>query len=180
MSKKNCREIPRAKIQQGVDLCKKNIFVFLSTAEILLKSDNLGHAAMNVEFAIEEFGKALMLKDEYEKRTDPVQVADSVFRSHHRKSERAWKSGDPSALDSKFKMISDGGFERSDDGKQGFSRAFTQVINITHYIRLECAFVDYDNSENDWFLGHVEITKERLRNLLEHIREKTTNLALIP
>lgn len=159
---------------------QKSIFAFLSTAEILLKSDNLDHVAIIVEFAIEEFGKALMLKDEYEKRTDPVQVADSVFTSHHRKSERAWKSGAPSALDSKFRMISDGGFERSDDGKQGFSRAFEQVINISHYIRLECAFVDYDDTENDWFLGHVEIAKERLRGLLEHVREKTTNLALFP
>ena len=180
MRKKNYMEIPRAKIQQGVDMCKKNISVFLNTAEILLKSEYLDHAAINVEFAIEEFGKALMLKDEYEKRTASVQVAESVFRNHPRKSERAWKGDDPFALDSKFRMISEGGFERSDDGKQGFSRGFEQVINISHYIRIECAFVDWDVDENDWFLGHKEISEGRLRNLLEHIREKTTNLVLIP
>lgn len=73
-------------------------------------------------------------------------------------------------------MISNGGFERSDNGEQGFSRAFSQVINITHYIRLECAFVDYDKNDNWWVLGHTEITRERLQSLLEHVREKTTSI----
>jgi AbiV family abortive infection protein len=133
--KKKDREIPRAKIQEGVNLCKKNIFSFLNTAESLLESDNLNHAAINVEFAIEEFGKILILKDEYGKGTDPVQVPDDVFTSPKHKPERAWKIGDPYALDSKYKMISNGGFERNDNGKQGFSRGFSQQHTRLHAVR---------------------------------------------
>lgn len=96
--RKEDREIPRTKIQEGVDLCKRNIFVFLDTAESLLESGNSNQAAINVEFAIEEFGKILMLRDEYGKGTDPVQVPDNVFTSHKQKSERAWKIGDPQHL----------------------------------------------------------------------------------
>lgn len=69
-----------------------------------------------------------------------------------------------------------GGFERSDNGKQGFSRAFSQVINITHFIRMECAFVDFDETEKDWFLGHGQLVKERMLSLLEHVREKTNKI----
>ena len=178
MSKPQYREIPRAKVQEGIDLCKKNIYVFLETAENLIKSDNLNHAAILLEFGIEEFGKILLLKDEYTKDTDPVQVPDIVFRNHKHKSERAWKIGDADALDANYKMLSDGGFERSDDEKQGFARAFEQAIYISHYIRMECAFVDFDENEKDWFLGHEHLVRERMQNLLEHIREKTANVKL--
>jgi AbiV family abortive infection protein len=178
MNKKEYREIPRAKIQEGIDLCKMNIFVFLNTAKGLLKADNLNHAAINAEFAIEEFAKILMLKDEYEKGSDPVQVPNNIFTDHKKKSKRAWKSDDPYALNPKYKMVSNGGFERSDNGKQGFTRGFSQVINISHYIRCECAFVDYDENDDRWYVGHEEIVKERLQNLIEHVREKTTSVAL--
>lgn len=173
------REIPISKIQEGIDLCKGNIGSFLDTAENLIKHDNLNHAAINLEFGIEEFGKILMLKDEYVKGTDPVRVPDNVFRNHKNKSERAWKTNDAEALDANFKMISEGGFDRSEDGKQGFSRAFEQVILITHFIRMECAFVDFDENEKDWFLGHGQLVKDRMQALLEHIREKTSNVTLL-
>jgi hypothetical protein len=138
----------------------------------------LNHAVIYAEFAIEEFGKILMLRDEYGKGSDPVQVPDKVFTSHRGKPERAWKRGDSCALDSKYKMISKGGFQRSPDRKCGFSRGFSQVIDISHYIRLECAFVDYSVEEKLWFVGHLKIVKDRLQELLNHIRIKTTNLAL--
>jgi len=166
------RDIPREKILKGFNLCKKNIHIFLDTAEILINSEYLNHGAINIEFAIEEFGKLLMLKDEYVKGSDPIRISNQLFLSHKNKSERAWKQGDIDTLDIGYKMISEGGFGRSDDGKQGFSRAFSQVINISHFIRLECAFVDFDENEKEWFLGHSQLSKERMVNLINHIKEK--------
>lgn len=172
------REIPKSKLQYGIDLCKKNIFIFIETAGTLIKSGNLNHSAINLEYGVEEYGKILMLKDEFAKPADPMQVPDTVFRSHKNKSERAWRIGDPDALDIKYKMISEGGFQRSDDGKQGFSRAFEQAIFINHFIRMECAFVDFDENEKDWFLGHSQLVRERIQLLLEHLTEKTNNVKL--
>ncbi len=165
-------------MQKGINLCKENICVFLETADILVNTGNLNHAAINIEFAIEEFGKSLMLKDEFAKGSDPVQVSDNVFSNHVGKSERAWKNGDADALDSSYRMISEGGFERSDNGKQGFSRGFSQAINISHFIRMECAFVDFDKNEREWFVGHPQLSKKRIQNLIEHIRQKTRNINL--
>jgi hypothetical protein len=178
MNTSQYREIPRAKIQQGIELCKKNIFAFLETTKCLISSNNLNHAAINLEFAIEEFGKILFLKDEYAKQVDPIQVPNIVFTSHKNKSKRAWRIDDVDALDSDYKMISEGGFERSDDGREGFSRFFEQVIYITHFIRLECAFVDFDVTEREWFLGHPQIVGERIQKLVEHLSEKTEKIQL--
>lgn len=171
-------DIPRGKMQDGVNLCKKNIGVFLVTAENLVDSHNLNHAAIIVEFAIEEFGKILMLKDEFVKGSNPVQVPHNVLTNHIGKSERAWKTGDGDALDIRFKMISDGGFERSDNGKKGYSRGYSQVINISHFIRLECAFVDFDENVKEWFVGHPQLSKNRLQNLIEHIKKKVGKVVL--
>jgi AbiV family abortive infection protein len=178
MTKGKSREIPRAKMQDGINLCKENIFAFLETAEKLANFGNLNHAAINIEFAIEEFGKILMLKDEFAKGDDQVQVSNNVFKYHPTKSKRAWKEADADALDVSYRMISEGGFERSENGKQGFPRAFSQVIYISHYIRLECAFVDFDENEKDWFLGHPQLVKNRIQELIEHIRQKTANIVL--
>jgi hypothetical protein len=137
----------------------------------------LNHSAINVEFAIEEFAKILMLRDAYITDSDPVQVPNHVFSNHQKKSERAWKEDDPHALNSHYKMISGGGFERSDNGKVGFSRGFEQVIYISHYIRCECAFVDFDDGQ--WYVGHTNIEKVRLQSLIAHIKERTSNISLL-
>lgn len=171
-------EIPRKKMQNGINLCKENIRIFLETAEKLVESGNLNHAAINIEFAIEEFGKILLLKDEFAKGSDPVQVPRNLVTTHIGKSERAWKTGDADTLDISYKMISEGGFERSDNGKQGYSRGYSQVINISHFIRLECAFVDFDENAKEWFLGHSQLANDRMQNLIEHIRQKTVSIAL--
>lgn len=168
------RLIQRNKIQQGIDLCKENIFAFLETAQSLLDTNNLNHATISAEFAIEEFGKILMIRDACKSGSDPVQVPNQVFTSHEDKSDRAWRKNDLYALDPRYKMISKGGFERSDNGKQGFSRSFTQAINITHDIRKECAFVDYCEDEGLWYLGHPEIDEVKLQNLIDHVKEKTS------
>ena len=170
--KKNLVDIPREKMFKGVSLCKENIQIFLDTAETLINSENLDQGAINIEFAIEEFGKVLKLKDEFVKGSNPIQVPCEVFRSHKGKSERAWKKGDIDTLDVSYRMISEGGFGINDDGKQGFSRAFSQVVNISHHIRLCCAFVDFDKNENEWFLGYPQLSKNRMKDLIKHIRQK--------
>lgn len=175
------KKIPRAKIQDGIDLCKKNIFDFLTGAESLLSANNLNYATVSVEFAIEEFAKILVLIDEQRKGFDPVEVPIWVFADHVRKSQRAWDISDPNALDSSYKMISNCGFERiykkyCRDKTTGFSLGYELSIDMTHDVRLECIFVTFDEQSNQWFLGHENISKERIQKLIEHVRHKTAIL----
>ena len=164
--KKEYVEIPQAKFVEGVDKIKGNIVSFLESAEILLKHNKLDHSAILAEFAIEELGKILMLQDEYHNTlSDPVKVPKPILRSHRGKSDRAWQY-----LNRDFKMSSMGGFERSDDGTIGFE----QVTFSSHNTRLECAFVDFANS-NRWYVGR-NIDPLQLQKQIDHIREKTSSI----
>ena len=80
-------EIPRNKFQNGIESVKNNISNFLDSAEILIRQDKLDHANILTEFSIEELGKILMLKDEYEKqKSDPVKIPRHILKSHKGKS----------------------------------------------------------------------------------------------
>ena len=171
MSRKTT-EIPKAKFAEGINKIKMNITSFLDSAEDVLKSNKADHAAIFTEFAIEELGKMLMLKDEYENSSsDTINVPKSIFRTHKGKSDRAWQF-----LDQDFKMISKGGFERSDDGNIGFERGFEQVTFASHHTRLECAFVDFESS-NRWYVGR-NIDPAKLKEQIDHIREKALGVMI--
>lgn len=171
--RKEYKEIPRAKMQEGIALCKKNIRDFLNSADVLVKDGKLDHATICAEFAVEELGKILMLRDEYRKNLiDAFEVPMTVFTNHKGKVDRAWQYLDP-----KYRMISKGGFERREDGKLGFDRGFEQVTYASHKTRLECAFVDFYESSNQWYVGR-NIDPTKLHEQIEHVREKTANIAL--
>jgi AbiV family abortive infection protein len=158
----NVIEIPKARIQEGIDLCKTNIIDFLNDAKLMIAEKRLNHAYVSIEFAIEEFGKAIMLRESLESSTtDPVIVRDSVFKSHKGKSEKAW-----SVLDSKFKTIYDEGY--FDEAFFDF-KYFETNTKASHDTRLQCAFVDYDGHR--WFIGR-NIKEKLLNELINHIESK--------
>ncbi|MEJ2271447.1 MAG: AbiV family abortive infection protein [Candidatus Bathyarchaeota archaeon] len=167
--KNNYYEIPKSEFEDGIKKIKKNILNFLDSAEILLNSNKKDHASILTEFAIEELGKILMLKDEYDNLSNSIKIPKSVFRTHKGKSERAWQF-----LNQSYRMISNGGFERSDDGSIGFERGFEQVTFASHNTRLECAFVDFENSKR-WYVGR-NIDSTKLKEQIKHIQEKIQEL----
>ena len=154
--------VPRTKLQEGIDKCKRNISDFLSEAELLMSENRLNHAVVMVEFGIEEFGKILMLKDAFAlDLSDPFKVEGENFYNHTRKSKRAW-----AFLNPEFKQLYDEGiclagtlFERG---------IAIENIEASHTTRCECAFVDF--SANSWLLGW-NIKAELLQNQINHIRE---------
>ena len=80
--KAKIREIPRAKFDEGINKIKMNVKSYLDSAEELLTT-NKDHAVILTEFAIEELGKILMLKDEYEADySDIIIVPESIFKTH--------------------------------------------------------------------------------------------------
>lgn len=153
------RSVPKKLMQQGIDLCKRNITDFLSEAQLTITKGKLNHACISVEFAIEELGKILVLRDAMKSVADPVFINGKEFCSHTRKSEKAW-----AVLDSNFRTIFEGDFEEEDFDH----RDFLTNTTASHETRLDCAFVDY--YDGDWYLGR-DIDKERLVNLIKHIEE---------
>jgi AbiV family abortive infection protein len=90
------RQVPRARMQEGIDLCKTNISDFLKDARLILAQNRLNHAYVITEFAVEEFGKAAILKEAWAtSSTDPIVLGENVFTSHKGKSAKAWTVLDP-------------------------------------------------------------------------------------
>ena len=80
--------IHRAKMPELIELCKRNILDFLESAEILNKSDNTVHASILVGFALEEYGKIMILEDALKKHNDPVVVDRCKFTNHDFKEQK--------------------------------------------------------------------------------------------
>ena len=159
-------KIPRAKIQEGIDLLKININDFLDTAEILNKENKTLHAFIAAEFALEEFGKIQILKEAFDKNNnDPVEVKGRYYKSHPDKEEKAWE-----ILDPEYKIIKSGGVEEGFEGKHGIG--FEKETKTGHPTRKDVAFVDYDEDLGAWHVGR-EINPVLLQNLIKYLRKKT-------
>jgi AbiV family abortive infection protein len=159
--------VPRKMLQEGIDKCKNNVNDFLSDAELIMPSGRLNHAYVMVEFAIEEFGKIMLIREAFTKDSnDPFKIDGQVFGTHKGKSEKAWI-----VLNKKYKLLFDEGvcfpntlFERG---------CVVENTEANHDTRCKCAFVDFCSEQ--WLLG-CEIKEEYLKNLIAEIRDKLVEL----
>ena len=158
--------IPRELMQNGIDLCKQNVSDFLKDAKLIVSEGRLDHAYVIVEFAIEEFGKIVMLNEALSLNTnDPILVNESVFKSHNEKSTKAWV-----ILNPKYRIIFD---EGAYDENVYDPRFYQTNTTASHNTRLEFAFVGFDG--NRWVLGR-EIKKSLLENLITHVDDMLTKI----
>jgi AbiV family abortive infection protein len=153
------REVSMGKMQEGIDLCKSNVSDFLKDARLVIADSRLNHAYVITQFAIEEFGKIVMLKEALAStKTDPLLLKDSIFKSHKEKDEKAW-----TVLDPKYMIIYD---EGAFDDTAFDPKDFETDTKVSHQTRLDCAFVDCEYGE--WYLGR-EIKEKLLLELIQHI-----------
>ena len=149
MKKPSCRDIerkvPRALMIDGIEKCKDNIADYLQDAQIIAKTGRLYHAIISLEFALEEFGKILLLKENLTNdKRDPVEINGNEFCSHSRKADRALRVLDPRQ---KFRVLFEGFWERG-FWEAGMWEGETVIGDST---RLDCCFVDF--IKNEWALG---------------------------
>jgi AbiV family abortive infection protein len=139
------RIVPRARMQEGIEKCKGNIADYLKDACIIAETGRLYHAIISLEFALEEFGKIVLLKETLDNdKSDALKIDGNEFCSHNRKVERALKILDPLQ---KYRVLFETVFERG-VFVAGMWEGETVIGDRT---RLDCAFVDFIN--NNWALG---------------------------
>jgi AbiV family abortive infection protein len=159
--------VNRGQMLEGIKKCKENITDYLLETELLMSQGKIGHALILAEFAIEEFGKILVIKRAFElDQNDPFVIKGKKFYDHVTKSRKAW-----AVLDKKFKILYDEGvclpntiFER------GVAIEYTLA---DHEGRLRSAFVDYCSGQ--WLLEN-NVKEAYLRNLIAEIRNKLQTL----
>jgi AbiV family abortive infection protein len=160
--KKPPRQIPKNTFPKGIRLCKENIANFLSDARSILTNGKTYHAYVSFEFALEEFGKIVMLKEalnDPNNLTGIAQVDEIVFTSHRDKCDKAIK-----VLGKDFETLYDGIWVKGLWVPGIWYEAETEV---GHNTRLKCAFVDYAN--NDWTIGEKAITSLNLADLINKL-----------
>jgi AbiV family abortive infection protein len=148
-------------MQVGIEKCKGNIVDYLRDAMLIADTGRLHHAIVCLEFALEEFGKILLLEETMVKnKSDPVEVDGNEFCDHNKKSDRALSHLDPTE---KFRVLFSPLWER---GMWEIGMWGETVIGDR--TRLDCSFVDFIN--NDWILGK-KIDERYLQDLISVIEQ---------
>jgi AbiV family abortive infection protein len=132
-------------MQEGIEKCKNNITDYLKDASLIAQAGRYYHAIISLEFALEEFGKILLLKETMNNcKGDSININSNEFCSHDRKVERALKILDPSH---KYRILFESFAERG-LFEAGMLEGETVIGDST---RLDCAFVDF--IDNAWTVG---------------------------
>jgi AbiV family abortive infection protein len=145
--------------------------------------------------AIEEFGKAVILKEECFVDNDAVtqKVPMSIFtgnKAHDRKFEEAMKRlprecknirvgtylAFPSGKPTKVRLGREGPYIRVPPDKSGnFFATYTTNIDM----RLSCFYVDWDETKRRWVFNMKVEKKEELRKALNKFKEKIVDYEIV-
>jgi len=158
-------EMSKSSLKMGNYICINNCERLLDTTLLILNNSvNLNHALGLYTFAVEEFGKAILLKDCLKDTEDKQYVPKIIFGgpgTHKQKFNRALKN-----LPDECKKIMVGiklAFPSGKDfelelGLQGeklhipknISGTFLTDVLTKMDVRMRCFYVDWDMTSNDW------------------------------
>lgn len=149
------RNIPKEKMLEGINLCKKNILDLLNCAETLVNIGMSNYAIILFQFAKEETGKLALLTQKADQLSTTISIPDDVFTNHVLKDKKATEF---LGNDEETWLIK-GGYGKGYQKINTF-KGFEIPIWTTHDVRLKCAFVDFDEKSKEWTFGikHVPET----------------------
>ena len=156
---KKVKKIPIGLIQKGIEACRLNALAYLSDARKILSIAHPEHAYVSVQLAIEELGKAIILKKRAEEAFKKpgvwhVEIEDRLWTSHKYKTKKAWE-----LLDPKLRVI-----------HKRLPRLDRTDTVASHSTRLECAYVEFHEESQLWWLGPV-VDEPKLEKLIENVEE---------
>jgi len=161
-------QIKRKDIIEMIELCFMNVTQFLSDAELIhSQKPRFDHSVALIQFAIEELGKASILRKKLqETRDDVIEVPDKLFGgrgSHEFKEKEAW-----TVLSPQLRILAEGSFG------SGFGSGFeTEDVELSHEERLRCLFVDFKDGVIR--LG-VAVDSQKLEKIIESTKKEVERL----
>ena len=153
-----------------IKLCFMNISQFLSDAKLIhSQKPRFDHSIALVQFAVEELGKASILRKKLqETQDDVIEVPAKLFGgrgSHQLKEKEAWI-----ILSSELRVLAEAAF----DPKFFDPRFFvTEDVELSHSERLRCLFAGFEDGTPT--LG-AAVESEKLENLIEGIEKEVERL----
>ena len=152
-------KISSEKIREGIEHSLKKSSEHLQGAEALIAINSLNDAVALTEFAIEEFGRAVALREKLE--TGSNELDRDLRKNHDYKYDKAW-----TILPEELKIIYEQNWywEGWWDNWWGAPRK----DKISHEARLNAVFVNYVKGE--WKTG-IKVDNRKLEILIRRIRE---------
>jgi len=158
------KQIPRGKIETGITRCLSRVSGYLLDAERLIEPQTAGQGSLQnatilLTFAIEELGKAVILRmrSEEKPQTETVVVEHQVFGgrdAHEHKQSEAFK-----LIDASLKRLHNAAFSAT-----AFGPDFDiEDVDISPATRLELSFIDFN--DGDWS-SPPPVEPKRLRALI--------------
>jgi len=151
--------IPISSVQKGIEYCKVNVRGYLDDAKALLTKRRIGHAYVSVQFAIEELGKALLLKKRRAEawKAGKWEISIEVgkeWKSHNCKAKEAWTLLDPAN-----KIL-----------HKRIPRLEIKDTEASPWTRPMCSYVEFNESSQTWQLGPA-VDVPKLESLIKNIEE---------
>jgi len=141
-------------IKISIESCRRHLIA----AEVLISNGLAENAIIQIEFAIEEFGRAIYLRNKL--ATSDFQIEYALNRDHQLKYNQAW-----TVIDPKYKTVYEGSFDPSVFDPAIFDTGET----ISPSTRINATFAQYRN--NKWQLG-VKADPRKLMEIVKKLREE--------
>jgi AbiV family abortive infection protein len=157
------KRIPIAKMQEGIDLSLKKSMEHLDGAEALISKKLLNGSVALIEFAIEEFGRAVILRNMFRNNLETIEQK-SKWKNHNHKYKEAftvlstnlqtiWEKTFPSMV-TVGAGIATAGASAATIGRR------TATIGRGHGLKTKKEMVSHDTRCNAIFVDFVEDTQK--------------------
>ena len=158
------KKIPQEKIGEGIGISLKKSLKHLEGAEALVSLNLLNDAVDLVEYAIEEFGRAVYLKERLENGLEDVEK--SLETSHWLKYDKAF-----SVLPTELKTIWESTIPPQFP-PQYFPKGYFPITKetISPLTRLNAIFPYFDEKTQSWHDGIV-VDGSKLLEIIKALRE---------
>ena len=152
------KKISKTKIQEGIAISLKTAARHLDAAEVLISNNLLDNAVASIEFAIEEFGRAVYLKERLQTGSETIEKA--LETDHWLKYDRAF-SVLPTDIKTIWESTIFGAFPKGYWPKNYWPKGWwgERIVKetISPFTRLNAIFTYFDEKTQTW---HNEINAD--------------------
>jgi hypothetical protein len=159
-------KISQDKLRTGIALSLDNSLKHLDGVTALIEKDCLDCAVILTWFAIEEFGRAVYLRERLQKGVNTIE--ETLERSHKLKYEKAF-----SVLPTELKTISKdifGGYWGKGYWGGGYWGESAKKETISPETRLKPIYLHFDEKTQQWERGIIA-DKEKLKQIVSKMKD---------
>jgi hypothetical protein len=157
------KKISKNKIQEGIaislDTCQRH----LDSAEVLIKSNFLESAVESIEHAIEEFGRAVYLKERLDAGLESIEV--SIEQKHWLKYDKAF-----TVLPIELKTIWENTTSPTTEPYIFTGNVFDLKGTISPYTRCNANYTTFNEKTQQWQNG-ILVDAKKLTKTIDSMRK---------